>query len=575
MLKRFIPYAKGYGVRSALASVTVILEVFCEVYIPYLMADIIDIGIANADVGFIVHRGLIMIAVAVVSLVMGALSARFASVASAGYAMNLRGALFDKVQSFSFANVDHFSTASLITRLTTDVNNVQQAFMMLIRVFVRAPVMLVAALVMSVKVGGSLSAVFAVAIPVLAICVGIIISKAHPRFRAMLKKFDAMNASVQENLTAIRAVKAFVRGDFEDGRFIKAAEDVKNAQKRAEKLIVFNFPIAQFVVYACMIAVCWFGGVRIVEGTMETGDLMSFISYIAQILSSIMMMSMMMVMLVLTYASAVRINEVLGEEPSIRDDNVPGDPAVADGSVEFRDVCFSYSNNGENLTLEHINLSVRSGETIGVIGGTGSAKTTFVQLIPRLYDVYSGSVLVGGRDVRDYKIATLRDSVSMVLQKNVLFSGTIRENLRWGDQDATDEQIEEACRAAAADSFIKSFPGGYDTDLGQGGVNVSGGQKQRLCIARALLKRPKVIILDDSTSAVDTATDASIRRAMRRELRGTTTFIIAQRIASVMDADRIVVMDEGKISDVGTHEELMQRSDIYREVYDSQQKGVA
>ena len=575
MLKKLIPFAKGYGLRSALASITVVLEVLCEVYIPYLMADIIDVGIATGDVGFIIKRGLTMIGVALISLLMGSLSARFASVASAGYSKNLRKALFDRVQSFSFSNVDHFSTASLITRLTTDVNNVQQAFMMIIRTLVRAPIMLIAALFMAIRIGGDLAVVFAVALPVLAVSLVFIISNTYPRFRAMLKKFDSMNASVQENLIGIRVVKAFVRGEFEDERFVKASEDVRNAQIKAEKLLVLNFPIAQYIVYMVMVAVCYLGGVRIVSGAMQTGDLMSFISYIGQILSSLMMMSMMMVMMVMTYASAKRIIEVLDEEPSIRDDNVTEDVSVPDGSVVFDDVCFSYSNNGDNLTLEHINLSVRAGETIGVIGGTGSAKTSLVQLIPRLYDVYSGSVRVGGRDVREYKIDTLRDSVSMVLQKNVLFSGTIKENLRWGDPNADDETIKAACRAAAADTFIESFPAGYDTDLGQGGVNVSGGQKQRLCIARALLKKPKVIILDDSTSAVDTATDAAIRRAMREELRGTTTFIIAQRITSVMDADRIIVMDDGKISDVGTHDELMQRSDIYREVYESQQKGVA
>ena len=575
MLKKMFPFIKGYGLRYVLASLTVICEVLLEVYIPYLMADIINIGIANGDVDFILRRGLLMIGMACLSLTMGALSARFAVTASAGFAKNLRAGLFQRVQGFSFANVDHFSTASLITRLTTDVTNVQQSFMMIIRTLVRSPLMLIAATIMAVRLNAELAVVFAFAIPVLAAFLIFIGTRAFPRFKAMLKKYDAMNAQVQENLIAIRVVKAFVREKHEDARFTASAEAVREAQIKAERLLVWNMPIAQYVLYLCMIAVCYIGGHLIVAGDMLTGDLMSFISYISQILSALIMLSMMFVMLIMTRASATRIVEVLTEKNDITDSDASAALAVPDGSIEFRDVCFSYAKDPNNLTLSHINLKIRRGETIGVIGGTGSAKSSLVQLIPRLYDVLSGSVLVGGHDVREYKIKTLRDSVSMVLQKNVLFSGTIRENLRWGNADATDAQIEEACRAAAAHDFITSFPAGYDTDLGQGGVNVSGGQKQRLCIARALLKRPKIIILDDSTSAVDTATDAAIRRALRETLTGTTTIIIAQRITSVMDADRIVVMDEGQISDVGTHEELMARSEIYREVYESQQKGVA
>ena len=575
MLKKLTPFIRGYWLRSALASATVICEVLIEVYIPYLMADIINIGIANGDVSFIFRRGLLMIAMACLSLSMGALSGWFAADASAGFAKNLRAGLFRKVQGFSFANVDKFSTASLVTRLTTDVTNVQQSFMMVIRTLVRAPLMLIAATVMAVRLNAELATVFAFAIPLLGAFIIILGSKALPRFKAMLKKYDGLNAEVQENLIAIRVVKAFVREKHENERFTSSAEAVREAQAKAERLLVLGMPVSQYALYLCMIAVCYIGGHLIVAGDMLTGDLMSFISYVSQILSSLLMVSMMFVSLTMTRASMTRILEVLDEQNDITDDDASASLSVPDGSIEFRDVCFSYAKDPNNLTLSHINLKIRRGETIGIIGGTGSAKSSLVQLVPRLYDVLSGSVLVGGHDVREYKIKALRDSVSMVLQKNVLFSGTIRDNLRWGDAEATDAEVEDACRAAAAHDFITSFPAGYDTDLGQGGVNVSGGQKQRLCIARALLKRPKIIILDDSTSAVDTATDAAIRKALREELAGTTTLIIAQRIASVMDADRIVVMNEGTIADVGTHEELLERSEIYREVFESQQKGVA
>ena len=575
MLKKLTPFIQGYWLRSALASATVICEVLIEVYIPYLMADIINIGIANGDVSFIFRRGLLMIAMACLSLSMGALSGWFAADASAGFAKNLRAGLFRKVQGFSFANVDKFSTASLVTRLTTDVTNVQQSFMMVIRTLVRAPLMLIAATVMAVRLNAELATVFAFAIPLLGAFIIILGSKALPRFKAMLKKYDGLNAEVQENLIAIRVVKAFVREKHENERFTSSAEAVREAQAKAERLLVLGMPVSQYALYLCMIAVCYIGGHLIVAGDMLTGDLMSFISYVSQILSSLLMVSMMFVSLTMTRASMTRILEVLDEQNDITDDDASASLSVPDGSIEFRDVCFSYAKDPNNLTLSHINLKIRRGETIGIIGGTGSAKSSLVQLVPRLYDVLSGSVLVGGHDVREYKIKALRDSVSMVLQKNVLFSGTIRDNLRWGDAEATDAEVEDACRAAAAHDFITSVPAGYDTDLGQGGVNVSGGQKQRLCIARALLKRPKIIILDDSTSAVDTATDAAIRKALREELAGTTTLIIAQRIASVMDADRIVVMNEGTIADVGTHEELLERSEIYREVFESQQKGVA
>ncbi len=574
-MKSLFPYIKGYGVRSLLASLTIIAEVVLEVLIPYLMADIVNIGITNKDVPFILQRGGLMIAMAILSLAMGALSARLAVVGSAGFAKNLRTALFNKVQGFSFANVDHFSTASLITRLTNDVSNMQQTFMMIIRMCVRAPIMLVSATIMATKLNGTLATVFAFAIPVLAISLVVIGTRAFPLFKIMLAKYDDMNASVQEELIAMRVVKSFVREKHEDERFISDADAVARAQVKAERIIIFNMPIAQFILYVCTIAVLYIGSGLIIGGSMLTGDLMSFIAYISQILSSLMMLSMIFVMLVLSRASASRIAEVLNEKNDLTDTGA--DPALMpkDGSVSFKNVCFSYAKDETNLTLENINLDIKSGETIGVIGSTGSGKTTLVQLIPRLYDVYSGSISVGGHDVKKYTFKNLRDSVAMVLQSNVLFSGSIAENLRWGDLNATNEELRHAASCADADKFIQSFSEDYSTQLGQGGVNVSGGQKQRLAIARALLKKPKLIILDDSTSAVDTATDASIRKALREELRGMTTIIIAQRITSVMDADRIVVMDGGKIASVGTHDELMISSPIYREVYQSQQKGVA
>ena len=571
MIKTIWPYTKGYRFKSILAALTIIGEVLVEVSIPYMMADIVNIGIENKDTAFIIQRGIMMILMAIASLSLGALSARFASVSSAGFAKNLRGGLFERVQSFSFANVDRFSTASLITRLTTDVNTIQNTYMMAVRTFIRAPFMLIAATVMAVRISPNLALVFLFALPILALIIGVLMSKTFPRFKAMLAKFDAMNANVQENLTAIRVVKAFVRGDYEDERFTFSANEVKDYQVKAEKLLVVAMPLAQYMAYICMIAVCYLGGVQIVEGRLQSGDLISFISYIGQVLSAVMMVAMMMVMLVMSKASMARITEVLAEKPSINDDDAK-DIAVTDGSIEFDDVSFSYNGNPDNPNLEHIKLKIASGETIGIIGGTGSAKSTLVQLIPRLYDVTSGAVKVAGHNVKDYKIQTLRHSVSMVLQKNVLFSGTIKENLRWGNEQATDAELQEACRLANADEFIATFPKGYDTYLEQGGANVSGGQKQRLCIARALLKKPKILILDDSTSAVDTKTDAGIRAALKTYLPETTKFIIAQRISSLQDSDLILVLDGGVINGMGTHEELLQTNAIYQEIYEEQTK---
>ena len=572
MIKKLAKSVRGYWGVTIATPLVMIGEVVMETTIPLVIAAIIDNGIKKGSIETVWKYGLLMIAMAIVSLIFGALGGWFASCASAGFAKNLRGRLFNKVQNFSFANIDRFSTPSLITRLTTDVNNVSQTFQMMIRMMIRSPMMFVIATIMAFSVNSELALVFVVAIPLLVAGLLIILKYSFPLFNKMLGRYDEMNASVQENLTAIRVVKAFVHEDHEIEKFVKTSDNVRKAMVKAEKIIAFNGPLMMLAINSCMIAVLWFGGIRITEGAMTTGELVSFITYIMQILMSLMMLSMIVVMFAFARASAARIGEIIDEKLDIVDGTSDAQPE--DGSIVFDDVCFSYAKKEDNLTIEHLSCHIKSGETVGIIGGTGSAKTTFVQLIPRLYDVLSGSVSVGGHDVREYKIQTLRDNVAMVLQNNVLFSGTIKDNLRWGNKEATDEEIEAACRAAQAHDFITSFQNGYDTVLGQGGVNVSGGQKQRLCIARALLKKPRIIILDDSTSAVDTATDAAIREAFRRELADTTTLIIAQRISSVSDADKIIVLDDGKINAIGTHEELLAGNEIYREVYESQQKGV-
>lgn len=574
MIKKILDHLGEYKKYAILTPIVMIGEVLMEILIPFVMASIIDVGIqGNGGVSYTVKMGILMISMALCSLFFGALGGKFAAMAGMGLAKNVRKSLFDKVQDFSFYNVDKFSTASLVTRLTTDVTNTQNAFMMSIRMGIRAPFMLIGAIIMALTISPQLSSIFLVAIPILGVSLAIIIKIAFPRFQEMLKRYDSMNGSVQENLVNIRVVKAFVREDYENEKFQKAANLVRLAQIAAEKVIILNMPIMMLTMFGSIVAVLWFGGNMVIGGTFAIGQLSSFISYITQILMSLMMLSMIFIMLVISRASVTRIVEVLEEEIDIKDENEESTLTVPTGDISFKNVSFSYAKKNDNLTLENINLEIHSGETIGIIGGTGSAKTSLVQLIPRLYDVQGGELLVGNHNVKDYTIHNLREEVAMVLQKNVLFSGTIKENLKWGNESATDEEIIDACKSAQAHDFIMSFPDGYDTDLGQGGVNVSGGQKQRICIARALLKKPKIIILDDSTSAVDTATDSKIRQAFKEKLSETTTIIIAQRISSVQDADRIIVIDDGKINAFDTHENLIQTNEIYREVYESQQKG--
>ncbi len=595
MFKTILAHVGKYKKFAVLAPLMIVVEVLIEVSIPYMMSVIVDCGIGGAPLtsktglvvqillrlGFgsksgtelIVSTGLVMIVLACLSLAAGALAAYFAARGGMGFGANLRAALFARIQNFSFRNIDDFSTGSLITRITTDTNMIQMGFTMALRMLVRSPLMFVMAIVMAFSINARLASVFLFVAPVMFLLILIIGMSAHKRFAAMFKKYDAFNTMIQENLIGIRVVKAFVRAEHEKEKFKVANDDLKNASIFAEKLIILNNPIMSVSVYTCILLVLYFGSRLITGGQMELGDLMSSITYIQQIFMSLMMISMIFVMSVMALASMKRVCAVLTSEPEIRDDEADEDLLVENGSVEFRGVCFKYNKNGEKNVLDNVNLTIDSGDVVGIIGATGSAKSSLVQLIPRLYDVTEGEVLVSGRNVKEYKLKELRKSVGMVLQNNLLFSGTIAENLRWGDENATDEELRHAAQIAQADAFITSFPDGYETDLGQGGVNVSGGQKQRLCIARAILKKPKILILDDSTSAVDTATDAKIREEMRKLLPGTTKIIIAQRISSIQHADKIVVLDDGKINDVGTHDELLERNEIYREVYTSQQSG--
>ena len=574
MFKKLAKYVKEYKKSAILTPIFVVLEVVMEVIIPLLMAQIIDVGIQNGDVKYILEIGGLLIVSAILSLTFGMLSGRFAAKASAGYAKNLRKEMFHKVQDYSFENIDKFSTSSLVTRMTTDVTNVQMAFQMIIRILVRGPIMMIFALLMVMSISAKLSLVFFVAIPLLGFVLFYIARKAHPNFERVFKKYDKLNRVVQENVGAIRVVKAYVREEHEEDKFKEVNGEVYSYFKKAEKIIAFNGPAMQITIYTCILLISWIGSQLIVGGEMGTGQLSSIITYAWQILTSLMMLSFVFVMIIMAQSSAERILEVIEEEPTLKNKENPI-KEVKDGSIKFENVSFRYGDeqDEEKFALENINLDIKQGETIGIIGGTGSSKSTLVQLIPRLYDVTKGSIKVGGVDVRDYDIETLREEVAMVLQKNVLFSGTIAENLRWGKQDADQEELEEVCKLAQADGFIKEFPSKYDTVLDQGGTNVSGGQKQRICIARAILKQPKILILDDSTSAVDTKTDALIRKAFREKIPNTTKIIIAQRISSIEDADKIIVLNEGKIDGIGTSQELLKTNNIYKEVYESQMKG--
>lgn len=574
MNRKLLRSVREYKRESFLTPVLVCLEVLMEVLIPLLMANIIDIGIANGDMGYIVRTGLLLVVMAMLALAFGAKAGQMGAIASSGYAKNLRHDIFYKIQDFSFGNIDHFSTSSLVTRMTTDITNVQMAYMFTIRLLARAPIMIVLSLIMTLTISVKIAVIMLITVPILGGALIFIAKKAHPHFVQVFDEYDVLNNTVQENVNAARVVKAYVRADHEVEKFGKVSMLVFRLFTKAEKIVAWNSPIMQFTVYAVVIVMVLIGGESIITGAMQTGELTSVIVYALQILMSLMMVTFVFTMIMIAEASTDRITEVLDEVPEM-EDSADAVTEVLDGDIDFEHVDFSYAGEGGNLSLKDVNLHIKSGQIIGIIGGTGSAKSTLVQLIPRLYDVTGGCVKVGGVDVRKYGLEALRDQVSMVLQKNVLFTGSIYDNIRWGDENASDEEVQRVCRLAQADGFIREFPAGYNTMIVEGGNNVSGGQKQRLCIARALLKKPKILILDDSTSAVDTRTDALIRQAFREEIPDTTKIIIAQRISSVEDADMIIVMDNGEINGIGTSEELLKTNAIYREVYESQIKGGA
>ena len=572
MLKTLASQIKEYKKASIATPIFMILEVIMETIIPLMMASIIDDGVSVGNAGHIYKMGALMLAAACFSLFSGFMGGKYGAKASTGFARNLRKAMYENIQTFSFSNIDKFSTAGLVTRLTTDVTNIQNAYQMLLRMCMRAPFSLICTMVMSFAVNTRIATIYLIAVLVLGVILGVLVTMTTKYFRSIFQKYDDLNESVQENVSAIRVVKAYVREDHEKEKFTKASGNVYKLFTKAEAMICLNMPIMQFTVYTCILVISWMGAHMIVSNTLTTGDLSMLLTYCMNILMNLMMLSMIFVMVTMSVASARRVAEVLNEKPDITN---PENPVmeVADGSIEFRHVDFSYKKDAKEPVLKDINLKIRSGETIGILGGTGSGKSSLVSLLSRLYDVTKGSVLVGGRDVREYDIDVIRNQVAVVLQNNVLFSGTILDNLRWGDKEATKEECMHACDLACASEFIEKLPKGYDTYIEQGGSNVSGGQKQRLCIARALLKKPKVLILDDSTSAVDTSTDAKIRKAFAEEIPGTTKLIIAQRVSSIQNADHIIVLENGEINGFGTHEELLENNEIYRDVYESQTSG--
>ena len=575
MFKLLKNYTKDGWWAAVLGPILTIFEVIVDAFIPLVMSDIIDVGIyeLGGDMNYIISKGIQMVVLAVLGALFGALSGLASSISSTRFVRNIRNAMFSKIQEYSFENIEKFPVATVVMRLTTDMRMMRMAYVSIVRMLIRAPFNLIVSTYFVYTLNNRLAGIFAIAIPVLGFGLIFIYSKAHPRFREMMLKFDAMDANLEENIDGIRVVKTFVREDYENEKFDKSTINVMKAQRFAENIVIINRPFFETVMYCCMIAIAWFGGKDVIAGNMTTGNFMAFLSYVRAILFALLMISNVFLQIVMAQASVDRANELLDEKPTITDEDADPGLQVENGSIEFDNVSFKYFEGSEKNVLNNINLKIDSGEVIGILGPTGSSKSTLVQLIPRLYDVTQGEVRVGGRPVKDYKLNNLRDAVAMVLQKNTLFTGTIEENMKWGNPDATHEQIVEACTYAQADDFIQNMPDKYETDLGQGGVNVSGGQKQRLCIARALLKHPKIIILDDSTSAVDTDTDHRIQLALKEKLGGMTTIIIAQRVASVKEANRIIIMNEGEIQDIGNHEELLKRNEVYRDLYNTQMEG--
>ena len=575
MFKLLRKYTQDGWWAAILGPIFTILEVIFDALIPLVMSDIIDVGVVNKDIGYIISKGEYMVILAFLAAITGALSGLFSSISSTRFVRNIRNAMFEKIQTYSFENIEKYPVPTVVTRLTTDMRMMRMAYVQIVRMLVRAPFNLIISAYYMFEISNTMAAIFAIALPILGVGLILIVMIAHPRFMKMMLKFDELDANLEENIDGIRVVKTFVREDYETNKFRKTSDAVVKAQRFAESIVILDRPFFELVMYVCMILVAWIGGKSIIAGSMTTGNFMAYLSYVKAVLFSLVMISNVIMQIVMAQASVDRANEILDEEPTIKDDDADEKLTVDDGSIEFNNVSFKYSKEAEKDVLSSINLKIEPGEVIGILGPTGASKTTLVQLIPRLYDATSGEIKVGGHNVKDYKLEKLRDGVAMVLQKNTLFSGTIEENMRWGNPDASHEEIVEACKNAQADDFISAMPKQYETELGQGGVNVSGGQKQRLCIARALLKKPKIIILDDSTSAVDTDTDHRIQLALKEKLGGMTTIIIAQRVASVKEANRIIIMEDGKIIDIGNHNELMERNEVYRDLYQTQMEGVS